>query len=134
MKNNRALDTTRLAQLIGLREVAVVERTDIAILESGIPGSALRHIKYELSNDESIPALIYELANVHNLGIIISLHQHNNEYAHGKSETAGRAGHGHSAHGKALARAGFTVICPDFPGFEDRRFVNDQDNEFLAAM
>ena len=52
---------------------------------------------------------------------VVACHQHNDEYFVGKSEAAGLYGPESAAFARTLCRAGFAVLCPDLPGFEERR-------------
>jgi dienelactone hydrolase len=52
---------------------------------------------------------------------MLALHPHGRQFELGKSLVAGLAGDASRAYGLAAARAGFAVLAPDLPGFEDRR-------------
>jgi len=52
---------------------------------------------------------------------IVAIHQHNGIYNIGKAEPAGLLGDPSCFYGKELAERGFTVICPDHLGFEERK-------------
>ena len=52
---------------------------------------------------------------------VLALHPHGRQFEVGKSLVAGLVGDGSRAYGLAAARAGFAVLAPDLPGFEDRR-------------
>jgi len=127
-------DRSHLAKIIGLQDIAVLDSTNPCIVNTERDKSTVHYLEFALDSGETVPAFICAPRNRESRGTIMALHQHNNEYAYGKSEVAGLAGHDHAAYGMALADAGFTVVCPDFPGFEDRRKINDQRDEFLAAM
>jgi dienelactone hydrolase len=51
---------------------------------------------------------------------VIAVHQHNGEFAMGKSEPAGLVGDASLAYGLRLAERGARVLLPDLVGFEDR--------------
>lgn len=51
---------------------------------------------------------------------VIAVHQHNGEFALGKSEPAGLAGDPSLAYGLRLAERGVRVLLPDLVGFEER--------------
>ena len=55
------------------------------------------------------------------LPVILAIHPHGRQFELGKSLVAGLAGEPSRAYGLAAARAGFAVLAPDLPGFEDRR-------------
>lgn len=52
---------------------------------------------------------------------ILALHQHGGEFHVGKSEPAGLGGAEINHYGPRLCALGFSVLCPDFLCFEDRR-------------
>ena len=52
---------------------------------------------------------------------VVAVHQHGDDYVHGKSEVAGLAGDPELAYGADLARAGAATIVPDLLGFEERQ-------------
>ena len=52
---------------------------------------------------------------------IVAIHPHGRQFEVGKSLVAGLVGDGSRAYGLAAAKAGFAVLIPDLPGFEDRR-------------
>ena len=52
---------------------------------------------------------------------VVAVHPHGRQFELGKSLVAGLVGDGTRAYGLALARAGFAVLAPDMPCFEDRR-------------
>lgn len=53
--------------------------------------------------------------------VVLALHQHGRQFEVGKSLVTGLVGDGTGAYGLAAARAGFAVLAPDLPGFEDQR-------------
>jgi len=52
---------------------------------------------------------------------VIALHPHGRQFEVAKSLAAGLVGDRSRAYGLAAARAGFAVLVPDLPGFEERR-------------
>ncbi|HKY33590.1 MAG TPA: dienelactone hydrolase family protein [Candidatus Polarisedimenticolia bacterium] len=52
---------------------------------------------------------------------LLALHPHGRQFELAKSMVAGLAGEPSRAYGLAAARAGFAVLVPDLPGFEERR-------------
>jgi len=52
---------------------------------------------------------------------LLALHPHGRQHELGKSQVAGLVGDPSRAYGLAAAHAGFGVLVPDLPGFEDRR-------------
>ena len=53
--------------------------------------------------------------------VVLALHPHGRQFELGKSQVAGLVGEDSRAYGLAAARAGFGVLAPDMPGFEQRR-------------
>ncbi len=52
---------------------------------------------------------------------ILTIHQHAGQFYLGKSEPAGLSANPMYHYGLELCRRGYVVLCPDLPGFEDRR-------------
>lgn len=52
---------------------------------------------------------------------VLALHVHGRQFELAKSMVAGLVGEPSRAYGLAAARAGFAVLVPDLPGFEERR-------------
>jgi len=52
---------------------------------------------------------------------VIALHPHGRQFEVGKSQVAGLIGEPSRGYGLAAAKAGFAVLVPDLPGFEERR-------------
>jgi dienelactone hydrolase len=77
-------------------------------------------IRYLASDGEQIEAFLFQPTSEEPNGAILALHQHNSQWAIGKSEIAGLAGDPLQAFGPALARRGITVLAPDAVGFESR--------------
>lgn len=82
-----------------------------------------RHlIEYDIEPGERVKALLLLPKRLQEkCPAIVASHQHNGEYALGKSEPAGLAGDPMAAYGVELCREGFIVLCPDHDGFEDRQ-------------
>jgi cephalosporin-C deacetylase-like acetyl esterase len=77
-------------------------------------------IRYSSLDGERIEAFLLRPTSEERRGAILALHQHNSQWAIGKSEIAGLVGDPHQAFGPALARRGMTVLIPDAVGFESR--------------
>jgi dienelactone hydrolase len=103
----------RLSPALGRPEVLVVDEEK----EDGFTRSLLRYLT---ADDEPIEAFLFQPANIESRGAVLALHQHNSQWAIGKSEIAGLAGDPIQALGPALARRGVTVLAPDAIGFESR--------------
>ena len=77
-------------------------------------------VSYTTSDGETIHAFLFEPLRAKRGAAVVVLHQHNSEWAIGKSEIAGLTGDPLQAFGPALVRAGLTVLAPDAIGFESR--------------
>jgi dienelactone hydrolase len=77
-------------------------------------------IRYSAHDGEQIEAFLLEPKIAEPRGAVLALHQHNSQWAIGKSEVAGLMGDPLQAFGPALARRGITVLAPDSIGFESR--------------
>jgi dienelactone hydrolase len=73
-------------------------------------------------NNEALPAwfLIQEAARGPR-PTLLAFHPHGRQFEIGKSWVVGLVGEASRAYGLAAARAGFAVLAPDMPAFEDRR-------------
>jgi dienelactone hydrolase len=77
-------------------------------------------VSYVADDGETVQAFFFQPLGKRHSGAVVMLHQHNSEWALGKSEIAGLAGDPLQAFGPALARAGVAVLAPDAIGFESR--------------
>jgi dienelactone hydrolase len=77
-------------------------------------------IRYPAPDGEGIDAFLFQPTNQEPSGAVLALHQHNSQWAIGKSEITGLAGDPLQAFGPALARRGITLLAPDAVGFESR--------------
>ncbi len=77
-------------------------------------------IRYPAPDGERIEAFLFQPTNEKPSGAVLALHQHNSQWAIGKSEIAGLTGDPLQAFGPALARRGIAVLAPDAVGFESR--------------
>ena len=83
-------------------------------------GFTRKAVSYASADGDTIEALLFEpLATKCGAGVV-ALHQHNSEWAIGKSEIAGLVGDPLQAFAPALARRGVTVLAADAIGFESR--------------
>lgn len=82
-------------------------------------------VRYQVQPDEYVSAFVLtpRRESVSKRPAIAVWHQHAGEYQLGKSEPAGLMGNPMHHTGVALAREGYTVICPDALCFEERRGV-----------
>jgi len=93
--------------------VRCLERVD----EDGVTRSLLR---YQVADGEQVDAFLFQPSSAPSRGAVLALHQHNSQWAIGKSEIAGLLGDPLQAFGPALARRAVTVLAPDAIGFESR--------------
>src|SRR5262245_36913915 len=84
-------------------------------------GFTRKAVSYESPDGDTIEAFLFEPLAAKCGAAVVALHQHNSEWAIGKSEVAGLVGDPLQAFGPALARAGVTVLAPDGIGFESCR-------------
>ena len=88
-------------------------------------GVRVRRIVYEPEPDDQVPAyILFPPERTWGTGpfpAVAVWHQHNGQYALGKSEPAGFAGNPMHHTGRDLARRGYVVICPDALCFEERQ-------------
>jgi dienelactone hydrolase len=115
------LDALRrdIAQFLGVPPRSVVPAPQVAEVTQQ-DGYTRRLLTFE-SMGEAVPAFLFEPADVAPKRAVVVLHQHNSEWAIGKSEVAGLVGDPLQAFGPALARAGALVLAPDAVGFESRQ-------------
>jgi dienelactone hydrolase len=93
-------------------------------------GFTRKLISFVASDGERIESFLFEPAGANGRAAVVALHQHNSEWAIGKSEIAGLVGDPRQAFGPALARAGLTVLAPDAIGFESRRALPGHGQAF----
>src|SRR5262245_34147327 len=83
-------------------------------------GFTRKAVSYKSPDGDTIEAFLFEPLAAKCGAAVVALHQHNSEWAIGKSEVAGLVVDPLQAFGPALARAGVTVLAPDAIGFESR--------------
>lgn len=81
---------------------------------------ARKSVSFATPDGDTVEAFLF-VPDAAPVGAVVALHQHNSEWALGKSEVAGLLGDPLQAFGPALARAGLMVLAPDAVGFESRR-------------
>ena len=124
---------TRIAEFIGLPAVPdppisqVVDR----YTDAGYTRTLLR---YPAPDGEQIEAFCFEPSTGASKGGVLVLHQHNSQWALGKSELAGLVGDPYQAFGPALARRGLTVLAPDAIGFESRLGASHSDTSVAPVL
>jgi len=100
-------------------------------------GYRIEKVRYQVEPDEFVSAFVLvplEPTPAKRPAVAV-WHQHNGEFQLGKSEPAGLMGNPIHHTGVALAREGFTVICPDAICFEERRDVlRDADFERFTFL
>jgi dienelactone hydrolase len=93
----------------------------VRLRSEDLPWGLRTLIEYQTEPDERTQAYLLEPKPSVRLGIgVLAAHQHNGEWQLGKSEPAGVAGNPDCHYGRELCERGYTVICPDYLGFEDR--------------
>jgi dienelactone hydrolase len=102
--------------------------------ESIEAGYVRQLVSYPSSDGESIDAFLLTPSAARPRTAIVALHQHNSEWALGKSEIAGIAGDVWQGFGPALAREGVTVLAPDAVGFESRSGVPGYGTELAPQI
>ena len=96
-------------------------------------GYRIEAVSYEVEPGDRVPALVLIPDGVsasHPAPAVAIWHQHNGEWHLGKTEPAGLAGNPMHHTGKALAKEGYVVICPDALCFEERRDERLKDGHF----
>lgn len=87
-------------------------------------GYTIQWVSYESEPDDRIPAILLrpDGRSADSPGPAIAIwHQHAGQWHLGKSEPAGLAGNPMHHTGAALAKMGYTVLCPDALCFEERQ-------------
>lgn len=77
-------------------------------------------IRYAAPDADAIDAFLFQPAGHAGGAAVLALHQHNSQWAIGKSEIAGLGGDPCQTFGPELARRGLSVLAPDAVGFESR--------------
>jgi len=97
----------------------------------------ITRVSYEAEAGEEIAALLLvPRGHTFPLPAVVCLHPHNDQYRLGKSEPAGLEGDPEQAFGRELCRRGYVTLCPDGPGFEERRieeFSGPEQERFEAG-
>jgi dienelactone hydrolase len=123
----------RIAEFVGLAPIPeplltqVVERCE----HESYTRSLLR---YSAPDGDQIEAFLLEPSGRASTGGVLVIHQHNSQWAIGKSEVAGLAGDPLQALGPALARRGMTVLAPDTIGFESRLTTAHGDTSLAPPL
>jgi dienelactone hydrolase len=114
---------TRAAILEGLGSFPETPAPDAeTVAVESADGFERRLIEYAVEPDERIRAylLVPDDVDAPAPGVL-AIHQHNGEFALGKSEPAGLSADAEKHYGAELARRGYVVLCPDLLCFEDRQ-------------
>ena len=111
-------------QLLGEPPLSVA--ADLAVRsESALPWGKRLLVDYAVSEGERAVAYLLipaaARAGVGRLPGVVAVHRHAGEFWLGKSEPAGLSANTMYHYGLELCRRGYVVLCPDLPGFEDRR-------------
>lgn len=116
------METVRssIQALLQVKEPAQLEAPEV-LEEVREEGFTRKLVSFVAADGDRIEAFLFEPVAPGGGAAVVALHQHNSEWAIGKSEVAGLVGDPRQAFGPALARAGVTVLAPDALGFESRR-------------
>ncbi len=111
-------------QLLGEPPLPVA--ADLAVRsESALPWGRRLLVEYAVGEGERVPAyLLIPAARAQAGGGwpgVVAVHRHAGQFWLGKSEPAGLSANATYHYGLELCRRGYVVLCPDLPGFEDRR-------------
>ncbi len=119
MMENPSNKSHAIKALIGERQPSPLYLEELK--SETLPWGVRKLVEYNTTEEERIQAylLVPLPENRRNIGILAA-HQHNGEWELGKSEVAGVAGNPDCQYGRELCQRGYTVICPDYLGFEDR--------------
>jgi len=92
-------------------------------------------VRYTVADGDLVDAFLFEPTATRALrtGVLV-FHQHNSQWAIGKSEVAGLVGDSLQAFGPELARRGIVVLAPDSVGFESRLDTGTYRHEFGARI
>jgi dienelactone hydrolase len=105
-----------------------------SIREDEGDGFARSLIRYLTPDGQAVEAFLFQPTNEEPSGAVLALHQHNSQWAIGKSEIAGLAGDPLQAFGPTLARRGITVLAPDAVGFESRLSTAGWGTTFAPSL
>jgi dienelactone hydrolase len=109
----------RIRSFLKLSSPAAVQT--VTLIEKEVAEGFTRSlIQYVVPDGDRVEAFLFQPVDGTLPGAVLALHQHNSQWAMGKSEIAGSVGEPLQAFGPALARRGVTVLAPDAIGFESR--------------
>jgi len=111
-------------QLLG--EPPLEAAADVAVRsERALPWGRRLLVDYAVGDGERVPAYLLIPAATRAAGGrlpgVVAVHRHSGRFCLGKSEPAGLSADAMYHYGLELCRRGYVVLCPDLPGFEDRR-------------
>lgn len=92
-------------------------------------------VRYTVADGDLVDAFLFEptATSASRTGVLV-FHQHNSQWAIGKSEVAGLVGDSLQAFGPKLARRGIVVLAPDSVGFESRLDTAHTDTSLAPAL
>lgn len=82
-----------------------------------VPGARITELRYRADRAAEVPALLLAPLNESPRRLAVALHQTTKPMTIGKEEPAGLGGRENFHYGLDLARRGYAVVCPDYPGF-----------------
>jgi dienelactone hydrolase len=119
MSPSESSTSLAIRRLVGVRKPCAPGVCEIEVQVR--PWGTQTLIEYNTGRGERTQAYVLQPPPKLSRGVgMLAAHQHNGEWQLGKSEPAGLAGHPDCQYGRELCERGFTVICPDYLGFEDR--------------
>jgi dienelactone hydrolase len=129
----------RIRTLLGVGDLASVRPASSRLGETvSVPAPGVVACRLELVAPDGhvVPSLLLAPPPGRETGAaVVAVHQHNGEYALGKSEPAGMVGNPDMAYALELALMGVLCVVPDLAGFEDRSATagDPQQAESLSA-
>lgn len=123
----------RIAEFIGLRIAPEPSATQV-VENNQDDGYTRSLVRYAVPDGDRVEAFLFEPSGRMPTGGVLVLHQHNSQWAIGKSEVAGLVGDPLQAFGPALARRGMIVLARDTIGFESRLGTPDRDTSLAPSL
>lgn len=108
----------RLQQISGAFNATPADEVAYRILSTdAVDGVRFDDIVFSVDAPLEVPAVVLSPLTGPPDRLAIALHQTTSPASLGKDEPAGRSGRETLHYGHQLARRGYAVICPDYPGF-----------------
>jgi dienelactone hydrolase len=123
----------RIAEFINLTAIPAQPTAEV-VARHVADGHVRSLLRYTVDDSDEIEAFLFEPNGRTPLGGVLVLHQHNSQWAFGKSEVAGLVGDSLQGFGPALARRGLCVLAPDTVGFESRLGRSHWDTSLAPSL